>query len=227
MTKKNKAFTLVEVLLASLISVFVTLTAVAVMRTVISAKEKTINFINVNDKLRFAGQMIKKDIANIYRDKNKEGMKFIAEILPAQANQMPTQSLMLNTIRRTKARPAEPETDVYEVQYFLKYNDLRDSASLMMRTCPRIAGIEEEKDLSAGIVILLAEDIESFDLRFFDGKQWQLTWPEDMENLPELVELNISASSADTKQILSKAFLMGFAKMPKIVNDSDNDKKDK
>jgi len=42
-----------------------------------------------------------------------------------------------------------------------------------------------------GILTVIAEDIEFFQVRFFDGQEWADEWPEEMEVTPQLVEVNI------------------------------------
>ncbi|GAH81348.1 unnamed protein product, partial [marine sediment metagenome] len=49
------------------------------------------------------------------------------------------------------------------------------------------------EDELRGILTVIAEDIEVFAVRYFDGEEWQSEWPEEMESVPELVEVSIAA----------------------------------
>ena len=51
-----------------------------------------------------------------------------------------------------------------------------------------------------GILSVVAEDIAIFEARFFDGTEWSYEWPEDMNTLPLLIELNIVAVQEGSRQ---------------------------
>ena len=38
---------------------------------------------------------------------------------------------------------------------------------------------------------VIAEDIDVFEVRFFDGEEWSNEWSEEMVVMPQLVEVNI------------------------------------
>jgi hypothetical protein len=86
-----------------------------------------------------------------------------------------------------KARADEPEGDIYEVEYSL----VRDGEkSLLLRRLWPNPNEEEEYELH-GVRAVIAEDIEVFEVRYFDGEEWSNEWPEEMEVLPQLIEVSI------------------------------------
>ena len=76
----HKAFTLIEMLVASVIGAFIAIVAVSSLKAVTSARETVDDGIAVSDELRFATDMIRKDLCNIYRDTDTESLKFECEV---------------------------------------------------------------------------------------------------------------------------------------------------
>ena len=185
---KKTGFTLVEVLVASTIGSFVALVAVGSLRVIIVSSEMVDENINAAAEVRFAANMIARDLVNFYRDENFENTKFIATVQELEDGSS-TSYLVFYALGRTKARAAQPEGDIYEVEYFLTKDD--ETSALMRRLWPN-----PSEDLEpGGILSVIAEDIEIFDIRYFDGEEWSDEWPEEMRALPQLAEITLVASS--------------------------------
>jgi len=61
-----------------------------------------------------------------------------------------------------------------------------------------------------GILSVIAEDIEVFAVRYFDGEEWQIEWPEEMESVPELVEVSIAAKQPERTDMTVESFVVNF-----------------
>ncbi len=107
------------------------------------------------------------------------------------------------TVSRIKARPEEPEGDVYEVEYYLAKS--QDKSSLMRRLWPN-----PDKDSEAGgILTAIAENIDVFNISYYDGQQWQVEWSEDQKrSLPELVEVRLVAKEPARKEPIVESFIV-------------------
>lgn len=206
-------FTLVEVLVASTIGAFIALLAVGTLRAITASSEMIENNISSAAEVRFASDMIASDLVNIYRDKNKDNTKFIGMI--EQSQQGNISYLVFYTVNRAKARIDQPEGDVYEVEYYLLKDE--DKSLLMRRLWPNPNKEETEPH---GVLTVLAEDIDIFEVRYFDGEEWSYEWPEDMEVLPQLIEVNIVAKPPEKGNPITDSFYVNFSKSTAAAIDA-------
>ena len=72
-----KGFTLIEIMVASIIAAFIALTAVAALRTVTAGRDKINQNIDAAAEIRYVAALLRKDLANLYRDRNFQNTKFI------------------------------------------------------------------------------------------------------------------------------------------------------
>lgn len=176
---------MVEALVASTIGAFIALVAVGTLRTITTSAEIVDENIEAAAEVRFASNMISRDLVNLYREQNFRNMKLIGAINESYEN---SSVLTFYTVGRAKARIDQPEADVYEVEYFLK--KIEEKSDLYRRLWPNPDPNDEDP---GGILSVIAENIEFFEVRFFDGEEWANEWPEEMEVTPQLMEVNIVA----------------------------------
>ncbi len=183
-------FTLVEVLVASTISVFIALVAAGAIRTMTASSDAVDENINAAAEVRFAAGMIERDLGNFYHNDDMQNTKFIAT-LEQLTGDISTSYLVFYTISRTKARADQPEDDIYEVEYYLSQEQEEEKSKLMRRVWPN-----PNKDLEpGGMLTVIAEDIEVFEVQYFDGEQWAYEWPEEMQSIPQLIMVTLTAKS--------------------------------
>jgi type II secretion system protein J len=198
MVIRRAGFTLVEVLVASTIGVFIALVAVGALRTVTVSSDVVDRNIAAASELRFAANMIARDLVNIYRDDESDNTRFIGMVQELSAD-IVTSNLVFYSVGRTKARVGQPEGDVYEVEYALAMDDER--SVLTRRLWPN-----PNKELEpGGVLTVIAEDIEAFYVQYYDGEEWADEWPEEMESMPHLVEVTIIARQEGTDDPLSQS----------------------
>lgn len=198
---KRTGFTLVEVLVASTIGAFIALVSIGALRAVTASTEIIEKNINTAAELSFASKMLKRDLVNIYRDKDRKNMRLIG-----MADESNNGYLVFYTIGRAKARAAEPEGDMYEVEYYLLADE--DKSVLMRRLWPN----PNEEFEPGGILTAIAENIEVFEVRYFDGEEWGYEWPEEMEILPLLVEINIVAKQTEPGQLTTNSIIVNLTR---------------
>ena len=204
MLSKRTGFTLVEVLVASTIGVFIAMVAVGALRAIIASAEMVDRNINAAAEVRFAANMIARDLQNFYHNDDIENTKFIGTVEALEDNNY-TSYLIFYTLGRTKARIDQPEGDLYEVEYYLMQEG--ETSSLMRRLWPN-----PSKELEpGGILTVIAEDIALFEVQYFDGEEWSEEWPEEMQALPELVSISISAKQPDRSNPPSESIIVNLA----------------
>jgi type II secretion system protein J len=207
LTKRN-GFTLVEVLVASTIGVFIAMVAVGALRTIIASAEIVDSNINAAAEVRFAANMIARDLQNFYTDDDIDNTKLIGTVEALEDNNY-TSYLIFYTLGRTKARIDQPEGDLYEVEYYLMQEG--EISSLMRRLWPNPS--KEYEDLEPrGILTVIAENIAAFDVQYFDGEEWSEEWPEEMQAIPELISISIVANQPDRSNPPSESIIVNLVR---------------
>jgi type II secretion system protein J len=205
MVSKRAGFTLVEVLVASTIGVFIAMVAVGALRAIIASTEMVDSNINAAAEVRFAANMIARDLQNLYNDGNIQNTKFIGTVEPLEGDNY-TSYLVFYTIGRTKARIDQPEGDLYEVEYYLMQEG--ENSSLMRRLWPN-----PSKELEpGGILTVIAENIATFEVQYFDGEEWSEEWPEEMQALPDLVAISIAAKQPNRSNPPAESIIVNLAR---------------
>ena len=186
MNPRITGFTLVEVLVASTIAVFIALVAAGAIRTMTASSDAVDENINAAAEVRFAAGMIARDLENFYHNDNIQNTKLIGT-LEQLTGDISASYLVFYTVSRIKARADQPEDDIYEVEYYLTQEE--EKSKLMRRVWPN-----PSKDLEpGGMLTVIAEDIEVFEVQYYDGEQWVYEWPEDMQSVPQLITVTLTA----------------------------------
>ncbi|HPS55732.1 MAG TPA: prepilin-type N-terminal cleavage/methylation domain-containing protein, partial [Sedimentisphaerales bacterium] len=77
---RNMGFTLIEIMVASIIGAFIAVIAVTTLRSVSICSEKVSEHIDKAAEIRFASKMISTDLMNLYREKDFENMVFVGTL---------------------------------------------------------------------------------------------------------------------------------------------------
>ncbi|MCD6392955.1 MAG: prepilin-type N-terminal cleavage/methylation domain-containing protein, partial [Planctomycetes bacterium] len=208
----KKGFTLLEVMVASVIGAFIALVSVGALRAVTAGRTMVNTNIAAADELRYAVELIRSDLANVYRDGSADAMKFVGTFADTDDNMMTSLTMRIVSIANT--RRSEPEGDIHEVQYYLAESE--DKSVLMRRLYP-IVGTEAEEELPGGVLTAIAENIVGFELMYFDGEEWIPEWPAELNSLPQMVEIVLA--TAEEKQgrqgsLVARKILAAFPRLP-------------
>ena len=215
-TVRNKGFTLAEVLVASTISAFIAMVGVGALKAVSDSAQIVNHASETVGEVRFAARMLAGDLANLYRDADTENMRLVGASQSSVTGEPPY--ITFYAVGRAKARAAQPEGDVYEVEYVLgqrqqEDNDAPDaevgSTVLFRRLWPNP---DEERE-PGGILTVIAEDIAIFEIRFFDGEQWADEWPEEMESFPDLIEVTLGTLPEGRSEPVVETFVVNCARL--------------
>ncbi len=209
---RSGGFTLVEVLVASTISAFIALVAVSTLRAITTSATMLDSTIEAAAEVRFASRMIRTDLVNLYRDKDQKNTRLIG--MAGESGDVPSSYLVLYSVGRAKARSDQAEGDVYEVEYYLaKDEEAEDeegqTSALMRRLWPYP---DEEQVEPGGVVTVIAENIDVFEVRYFDGEEWADEWPEEMQTLPQLVEINIVAKQPGRNDMVMESITVNLVR---------------
>ena len=106
----------------------------------------------------------------------------------------------------------QPESDLYEVEYFLAAGD-EGQPWIARRQCPIVGNEETPEETAGGMMTRLAERLSLFQLRYFDGEQWQQEWPMELAQTPTLIEISLGAmvkEKSGKETIYSKQIIINF-----------------
>jgi len=129
-----------------------------------------------------------------------------------QTGAVPTPRIIIRTFSRSKARLDQPESELYEVEYFITED--QQARTLMRRVCP-IVGLDSQTATEAtdgGILEVVAGSIVAFDVRYFDSGNWTDQWSSENMRPPQLVLVNLAVGQAGTvkQKIYSRQVAVGF-----------------
>ncbi|MBN1506734.1 MAG: prepilin-type N-terminal cleavage/methylation domain-containing protein [Sedimentisphaerales bacterium] len=211
----NRGFTLAEVLVASTLSAFIALAAVGALKAVTDSSQVVDRATETMGQVRFAARMIADDLHNLYRDPDPRSMKLVATSAESSAGS-PTM-LTFYAVGSARARVGQPEGDIYEISYFLSKDEgaeptaeeTPDKFILFRRLWPN-----PDKDRNpGGMLSPIAENIDAFEMRFFDGKQWATQWPEELQSIPELVEITLVTLPRGRGSPVIERFTVNFPRL--------------
>ena len=204
MNSKKTGFTLVEVMVAVTIGGFIMLVAVGTLKAITSSAEMVDSNISAAAEVRFVSNMLSRDLVNFYRNEDIRNTKLIGTT--EDSGQDSISYLVFYTVSRAKARSDQAEGYIYEVEYYLTKDE---GKSLLMR---RLWPNPNEEDEPGGILSVIAEEIDVFQVRYFDGEEWSDEWPEEMDVLPQLIEVNIVATPPSRGTPAMESFIANFTR---------------
>ena len=217
---KNRGFTLLEVILAVTLTAFIGAIAVAGFRTAADSRNEVRQANEIQDELRFCSIRIEKDLGGVVRGSNIE-----FEGVAADEQTGTSVRLRMHTVSTDKARPSQPESDLYDVEYGIVPNEESGKTYFIRRACP-IVGMETADETTGGILTILSESIAAFEVHYFDGTEWTLEWT-DTQTLPVLMEVLLvampeGADEQNEKNVFKRSIWMHFPREGTVADNSIN-----
>lgn len=212
-TADNRGFTLAEVLVASTISAFIAVVAVGALRAVTGSAQIVDRSTEAAAEMQFAVRLIKRDLANLYRDMDARNMRLIGSSEGTSAGGPPFLRFYMTGC--AKARSDQPEGDVYEVEYLLmdrpgEESQDDDPSSILFRRLWPNPDIERDP---GGVLTPIVENLGAFEVSFFDGQQWAAEWPEEMQSIPQLIRVTLVGSPPERGDPVAETFIVNFPRM--------------
>ncbi|MCK5269814.1 MAG: prepilin-type N-terminal cleavage/methylation domain-containing protein [Sedimentisphaerales bacterium] len=183
-------FTLVEILLATIIGAMITVAAFAVFRSVTGNRDTLEYYAKIMANGRYALNLIRDDLANFYRAEDPEMMRLRGVKRDVEGKS--ADRLIIYVVSEQKVRKAAQEGDVYEVEYGIS-EDTEKGISFLARRC----GAVEDKIIgnSGGIMTRVARYIDELKFEYFDGRDWQRQWQQT--DLPQRVRVTLKLLNAE------------------------------
>ena len=218
---RQHGFTLVELMAASVITGFIAMVAVGGMVSVTSARSSLDEVTGVMDELRYVADLIRQDMANVHR----HPQELLFEGLVEDSGTTALPRLRFRAVSTAKARSAQPEGDLYEIEYLLVAGS-DGKPMLSRRVCP-VVGVEQERDQTAGGVLTkLTENISFFGVRYFDAAEWLSIWPVEQQKLPMLIEISLASRVVEKngkEKIYAKQVIVTFPRIGEQTTTEEDD----
>ncbi|MBN1943104.1 MAG: hypothetical protein JW849_07395 [Phycisphaerae bacterium] len=210
MTKRTRqrAFTLVELLLAVMVTVMIAVSTVAMLRSTDQTRRRVERQTGLQQETRAAIETMSTALRNACRgeDKNKT-----FEGLDAESDALPADRVKFLTITPLAVRRDQPESDVKECEFFLQSGGADRPPMLMRRLDPTR---NEEPD-GGGVVQCIAENIAAMELAYFDGRTWRPEWSSETDGWPTAIRISLLAvDPRDARATWAVQRVVNFPRMP-------------
>ncbi len=214
---KNSGFTLVELIVSSVIGACILAVAVTAQRAIAGSRIRIDDYVEIESELRYVETLLRRDLANLYRNGAAKSRKFIGTI--NEEDRSGSAQLRFWTVSNVPVRPGRPEGDVYEVEYLIKE---RDDRMVMMR---RVQPNPLNQENPGGVVTTISENIIGFNVRYMaDGaEEWAEEWTEKQNSLPAMVEILLTSGKSGSKKASFRSILIDFHRYPKKAEKSKSD----
>ena len=189
-TRRHSAFTLVELIVATTLTVMISASTVLILRSATASRRGLDRQMGVQQQARLAVRAVTTALRNACRGGKVEG-KLVG--LAGEANDEQGDRVRLFVVSRTTVRPGRPESDVKEVEFFLHELPNGSRSGLMRRTDPT----PNTRPDGGGVLECVAEDVVSFELNYHDGLRWHREWPRTMRGWPLAVHIRLVIANPD------------------------------
>jgi len=186
---KQSGFTLVEVVVATTLTVLVAGSTVAILRSTAAARQR----VNRQMSLQQGARMAVNTIATALRNAHRSGSdQATLEGTDGWLGEMPADRVRFFTISSGTVRQGQPESDVKECEFFLHEPTDQATPSLMRRLDPT----RNKQPDGGGVVQCVAGNILGLDLAYHDGEQWLDEWPKETKGWPVAIRIRLAVVEA-------------------------------
>jgi type II secretion system protein J len=194
---RASAFTLIEVMVASLLAAGIAGAVTVSLSRAVSARDRAAARQEAHARAAAAVDRVARDLANLVRT----GDLFDARVLLVDGGgglDRQHDELLLFTRSATPARLPDParrqnEGDAHEVQYRLQSApDAGAAGHVLWR---RIDPVPDEVPDGGGVASPIVEGIAALSIDAFDGATWRSSWDSDRDGYPHAVRVTALARS--------------------------------
>ncbi len=223
--RRQRAFTLVELVIASVIAAILAgMTTVAIRQTSKSRNRSKVRQEAMH-RAYTAAQLIARDLNNLVRDEElKECMVRITDGgLAGTGNDRDEILIFARSHNRVRPSPyvddaGVPEGGRYEVQYRL-VPTTGDVGVIWKRR----DSVPDETYAGGGVAIPMTSGIVSLEFEAFDGSNWVDEWDSDEQGIPFAVRVTCRSVIGETDATMAAQVVASLDRMPKPVWMADDD----
>ncbi len=206
MTRKEAqpGLTLVELIVAMTLTVMVSGSTVAILRSTNAAQRRANTQLELQQQARAAVLTMASALANVNRYPDR---KTIFEGIDDFIDQMPADRISFSTISQKAIRLGQPESDVKQCEFYLASPPEKRWPVLMRRTDPTR---NEEPD-QGGVIEIIAENILGLNIIYHDGTFWRDDWPQGTRARLLAVRIELAvATETDPPELWTTSRIVTF-----------------
>lgn len=203
-------FTLVEVLLATVVGSLVIVSSLLMFRSVLRSREALGYASRAGANGRCAMNRIRNDLANVYRGRDRMHMRFVGT--KAGVAKKGLCRLSLTIVGNGYSLADDYTGDIFEVEYGLIGSG---DVSVLGRRCSPLAhgGLSNDH----GVLTRIAENISQLEFKYYDGQQWLDRW-EDSDDFPQLILVSLAVvDPAGVYNPLKLSQIISLPPMPTVT----------
>lgn len=217
-SRRRAAFTLVEVIAASVVITLVAGgTMLALGRSIKSRDAATARY-EAFSRAAAAVETIARDLQNVAREADLVRTK--VGVLPGGDPGAERDQLLLTIESSRPVRPAliasgqQAEAPTCEVQYRLQNAPLGDDAPGTLTLWRRADPLPDDYPDSGGIAAPLVSGIVSISFQASDGVEWLDDWDSDSDGYPHLVRVTVTAASGNPARTVTARRTIAIDRVP-------------
>ena len=210
--QQSAGFTLVELVVATTLTVLVAGSTVAILRSTSVACERADKQLELQQQARAGVLAIATALRNAQREGGDEArLTGLDDWIDDRRRERPADRVRFFTISGKTIRWGQPESDVKECEFFLKEPIDGKLPALMRRT----DSTRNEKPDGGGVVELVAENVLGLNLEYHDGVDWCEDWPEDTRGWPVAVRIELAVlNKEEPRQVWTTSRMINFPYYP-------------
>ncbi len=212
MNTSRRGFTVVELVLAAIIGVFVAGAATASMSQFLKARRAAQARQEAFSRAENAVARIAQDLQNVARD--PELMYAQVSVRSGGATGTDELLLLVNSLTPIRGDRWVSEGDLYEVQY--RIAPRRDGGLALWR---RVDQAFDEYLDSGGIATPIVPGVVSMSIQAMDSVEWYEAWESDTDGMPHAVRVTVVATSNDGTTRIAARRVVAMDRVPLIPEE--------
>jgi|GEM_PF-3882324 len=207
-----QGFTVVELLLSTIVISFIALVSLSTLQGVVSSRENIEEYVAISDEIRYLSNLLKQDLNNATREVRKQDRKFIAL---GEADTMKS-DITFYCSSYDQARENGIESDFYEVQYKLSA-DQEGELLFTRRKWPTPKSGKHQDNENKGVMMSLSKNVVKFEVKCLNKKkEWLNEWGKRRKAFPEMIEVNLALMNKETERVCKHSFLVTIPRLPTV-----------
>ncbi len=191
---RARAFTIVEIIVASIIIAMIAGTTTLVISRSLAAKDAATSRVEAFQRATTAAEFIARDLRSVARESDPARVRLAVGDSGAGAS---TLLMLASGSKRVRPISNQPEGPTHAVQFRLApppgaATSAAPEGSTLWR---RVDPVPNEYLDAGGVASPLASGISSLFIEAGDGNSWSTTWDSDASGLPHAVRVVVSATA--------------------------------
>jgi type II secretory pathway component PulJ len=188
----RRSFTLVELIVAGVITAFVLASIATSLSNLARARHSSRQRLAAFLRADAALELIRRDVASIIRHDDLFFTRFqlVDGAMDTEAGRVNRDELLVfsNRLRQSRSIEFNGEGTQYEVQYRIAEND--DAPVLWQRR----DSFPDEYPRGGGLATPIVDSIIALNVEAYDGYQWRSDWDSDFDGMPNAVRITVTAA---------------------------------